>query len=78
MFTYRGPDALLPDPQGVPVATVRITGSKDIELFKQLVNRAMNCWDTAPAELKEFADRVTEGRIQQNYVSFSNFEAPKL
>lgn len=39
------------------------------EAFKQLVNRAMNCWDRAPAELKEFADMVTEGKILQDYSS---------
>lgn len=40
---------------------------KDWKLFQQLVNRAMNCWDRAPATVKEFGDMVTEGKIQQNY-----------
>lgn len=45
---------------------VNITGEQ-IEQFKTLVNRAMNTWDRAPAELKEFADMVTEGKILQDY-----------
>lgn len=35
--------------------------------FKQLVNRACNCWPDAPAEIKEFADNVIEGRVLQDY-----------
>lgn len=38
-----------------------------IEMFKQLINRAMNTWDRAPAELKAFADMVTEGEVLQDY-----------
>lgn len=49
------------------VATVRITGETDIELFKELVRRATNCWDTAPPQVKEFADLVTNGEIFQKY-----------
>lgn len=45
---------------------VDISGEQ-IEQFKQLVNRAMNTWDRAPAELKEFADMVTVGKILQPY-----------
>jgi hypothetical protein len=52
---------------GIPIATVRITGTRDIEFFKQLVQRATNCWDNAPVSILEFADVVTVGRIQQNY-----------
>ena len=37
--------------------------------FKQLVNRAMNTWDRAPAELKVFADMITEGKVLQDYKS---------
>lgn len=48
-------------------AYIRISGPDSIEQFKQLVNRAMNTWDRAPAELKEFADMVTVGKILQPY-----------
>lgn len=54
-------------PDTEPSATVRIVGAESIALFKQMVRRANNCWDTAPAEMKEFSDVVTEGRILQDY-----------
>lgn len=47
--------------------TIEITGIEDIQLFKDLVNRAMNCWDRAPAKLKTFGDIVTEGKVLQKY-----------
>ena len=37
--------------------------------FKLLVQRAMNTWPDAPAELKEFADLLLEGKILQDYKS---------
>lgn len=54
-------------PSGKPTMNILITSDEDIQLFKQLVNRAMNCWDRAPAKIKEFGDLVTEGKIQQKY-----------
>ena len=35
--------------------------------FKTLVNRALNTWADAPAELKEFGDILLEGKPLQNY-----------
>ena len=32
-----------------------------------LINRAMNTWDTAPPELKTFADQFIDGAPLQNY-----------
>jgi hypothetical protein len=49
------------------VATVRIVGHVSIKLFKEMVQRANNCWDTAPVEMKEFSDMVTHGKLMQNY-----------
>jgi len=49
------------------VATVRIVGDEDIALFQRLVNRALGTWDNAPAQIKEFGDMVTEGKILQDY-----------
>lgn len=49
------------------VATVRIVGDEDIALFQRLVNRALGTWDNAPAQIKEFGDIVTEGKILQDY-----------
>lgn len=40
---------------------------ENIEMFKELVQRATNLWPDAPAEIKEFADLVTNGRIMQDY-----------
>lgn len=36
-----------------------------IQNFHTLVNRALNCWDSAPAELKELGDMLTHGYITQ-------------
>jgi hypothetical protein len=37
------------------------------EAFAAMVHRAANLWPDAPAAIKEFADMVTEGKIQQDY-----------
>lgn len=51
-----------------PILTVRIVGNRDVELFKQLMLRATNCWDGAPPQVKELADLVCEdGKILQDY-----------
>lgn len=38
-----------------------------LQNFHTLVNRALNCWDSAPAELKELGDMLTHGYITQPY-----------
>lgn len=43
--------------------------NETLESFKTLVQRAMNTWPDAPAELKEFADLLLEGKILQDYKS---------
>lgn len=45
--------------------------TKELEMFKELINRGMNCWDKAPAELKSFADRLIVGHEQQDYHNIS-------
>lgn len=35
--------------------------------FEQLINRALNCWDSAPAELKELGDMLTHGRVTRDH-----------
>lgn len=35
--------------------------------FISLINRALNCWDTAPRELKELGDLITHGRVTQDH-----------
>lgn len=37
--------------------------------FKQLIQRGANLWPDAPAEIKEFADLITNGEILQDYKS---------
>lgn len=47
---------------------LRIEISKEsIPLFISMVDRALNCWDTAPKELKELGDMLTHGRITQDH-----------
>jgi hypothetical protein len=35
--------------------------------FLRLIDRALNCWDNAPQELKELGDMLTHGRITQDH-----------
>lgn len=47
--------------------SITVTGDADIAAFKQLIQRGANLWPDAPPEIKEFADLVTTGQVQQNY-----------
>jgi hypothetical protein len=38
-----------------------------IPLFKALVDRGLNCWDSAPKELKDLGDMLTHERITQDH-----------
>lgn len=40
---------------------------ESIPNFVQLVNRALNCWDTAPKEVKDLGDMLTHGYITQDH-----------
>lgn len=44
--------------------------------FQELVQRGSNLWPDASPEIKEFADRVTVGRVQQDYYSQANVPSP--
>lgn len=46
--------------------TLTITDTS-LDNFKRLVDRALNCWDDAPKELKDLGDMLTHGRITQDY-----------
>lgn len=35
--------------------------------FIQLIDRALNCWDSAPKELKDLGDMLTHGYITQDH-----------
>jgi hypothetical protein len=40
---------------------------ESISLFKALVDRGLNCWDSAPKELKDLGDMLTHERITQDH-----------
>jgi hypothetical protein len=50
-------------------AQVIIIPDDAVEVFKQLVQRGAQTWADAPADIKEFADLITTGKILQNYRS---------
>jgi hypothetical protein len=35
--------------------------------FIELINRALNCWDAAPKDLKDLGDMITHGRVTQDH-----------
>lgn len=35
--------------------------------FFLMIDRALNCWDNAPKEIKDFGDMITHGRITQDH-----------
>lgn len=35
--------------------------------FVTLINRALNCWDNAPKELKDLGDMITHNKITQDH-----------
>jgi len=40
---------------------------ESIANFTELINRALNCWDGAPEELKQLGDMITHGYITQDH-----------
>jgi hypothetical protein len=40
---------------------------ESIALFKTLIDRALNCWDSAPKDLKDLGDMLTHDRITQDH-----------
>lgn len=40
---------------------------ESLPLFQELVNRALNCWDSAPKDIKDLGDMLTHGRITQDH-----------
>lgn len=62
--------AIIVDRTHSPLALkIEIVGVRDIESFKELVQRGSNLWPDASHGIKEFADIVTNGKILQDYVS---------
>jgi len=54
---------------GTVAMTITIDRHESWENLVELVQRGANLWPDAPAEIKEFADMVTVGHIQQDYRS---------
>lgn len=44
-----------------------IDKADSMEAFKNLIQRGANLWPDAPAEIKEFADKITNGQVLQDY-----------
>lgn len=52
---------------GIPYVSLIIEGPQSLRNFQTLINRAMNTWDFAPVEMKEFADTFQYGKPLQDY-----------
>jgi hypothetical protein len=51
-----------------PIEELKISVTKEsLGPFIQMIDRALNCWDNAPKELKDFGDMVTHGFITQDH-----------
>lgn len=50
------------------VQELKISVTKDsLPSFIKMIDRALNCWDDAPKDLKELGDMVTHGFITQDH-----------
>lgn len=50
------------------IAEIHISVTHEsLPAFTTLVHRALNCWDSAPKELKDLGDMLTHGRITQDH-----------
>ena len=50
----------------IQLTTIRIDDNS-LAAFKELVQRGVNLWPDATAEIKHFADVVIEGKAHQDY-----------
>jgi len=55
------------DADQIPILAIRIVGVESIARFQTAIRRALNTWDTAPAEIKEFGDLLEFGHLLQDY-----------
>ena len=65
----RKPSINSQDPESTgPIDGIHISiTAESIPNFQRLVDRALNCWNSAPAELKELGDMLTHGRVTQDH-----------
>lgn len=47
--------------------TINLRNRDDIALMRLVLHRATNCWDVAPAEMKELTDCLMYGKPLQDY-----------
>lgn len=62
------------DEKEAPMGVTVVVTKESWGGFQQLVSRAMNCWDVAPIEFKEFHDHIVNGGLLQNYARLENKE----
>lgn len=72
MSTDRNDDYLLVAPPDKGNTGIWISG----EHLKQILARALNTWDNAPAEVKELHDVVVHGWVMQDYKKMAAAEEP--
>lgn len=47
---------------------IKISITEDsLSNFEQLIQRGLNCWDSAPKEIKDLGDMLTHGRVTQDH-----------
>ena len=56
---------------------VRFLDQQSWQRFQELVHRAANLWPDAHPEIKEFADRVTDGWVKQPYQELESYKMEK-
>lgn len=59
---------MVEDGLGTEAKVVWIDTAEDFYQFQKLIQQGSNLWPDAPASIKRFADMVTVGRVQQEYV----------
>lgn len=40
---------------------------ESLPIFQELINRALNCWDNAPKDIKDLGDMLTHGYVTQDH-----------
>jgi hypothetical protein len=56
-------------PDDPPNMMIQVSGAESVARMRELVQRGTNLWPDAHPEIKEFADKVTVGHVQQDYQS---------
>jgi hypothetical protein len=62
--------------QPYPILVIRATGPESVANLHKWLNRGINCWDNAPAEVKEASDIQTLGYISQDHLHQETLHKP--